>query len=144
MKWLIALLAGVAIIVFFAESTRTVPSVTFNNGQTIFVELAITPIDQQRGLSGHTPLGDQHGMLFVFTDKAVRQFWMKDMTFAIDIIWISDGQVVGIEKAAPPPSDPGAQLPMYFSPDGVDQVLEVSAGWSDRHAVHVGSRLTYK
>jgi uncharacterized membrane protein (UPF0127 family) len=129
------------------------------------VELATTVIQQAKGLSGRTGLGENDGMLFLFNRPAIQSFWMKDMNFPIDIIWIgstpsmdstgspqassgqaaltADGQtgkVLGFEQNAPTPK-PGAQLwqlPIYSSPDGVDTVLEVPAGTVAKNGITVG------
>ena len=70
-------------------------------GQVIKVELAITPEARARGLSGRQGLTQDEGMLFVFDTPGKYPFWMKDMNFAIDMIWISeDSKVVYIKKDA--------------------------------------------
>ena len=64
-------------------------------GNTIFsVEVASTTIEQARGLSGRAGLKNNEGMLFLFNSAGVQNFWMKDMNFPIDIIWIGGGKVL--------------------------------------------------
>src|SRR6185369_7191082 len=75
-------------------------------GRNIKVELATMRAEQEKGLSGRSSLAPDEGMLFVFSGGAPR-FWMKDMNFPIDMIWIGeDLRVVYIKKDARPESYP--------------------------------------
>src|SRR3989344_8905757 len=71
----------------------------------VFVEIMDTAAKRAKGLSGRSSLSENEGLLFVFEEKDIMPaFWMKDMSFAIDIMWINDGVVIGIsENALPEP-----------------------------------------
>ena len=101
----------------------------------ITVEIADTPELRNLGLSGRPSLSDGSGLLFVYDEPGPRAFWMKDMRFAIDIIWIGgDLTVTGVTRNALPSS-----YPETFSPGGdALHVLEVNAGFSDRHGIGAG------
>ena len=109
-------------------------------GQEIKVDLAITPAEQEQGLSGRSALAEDEGMLFVFNQPGKYLFWMKDMNFAIDMIWITeDMSVVYIKKNALPelyPETYGPDTPALY-------VLEVPAGFSDKHNLKVGDRVLF-
>ncbi len=107
-------------------------------GVTLKAEVADSPAAQVRGLSGHAPLADDEGMVFLFRHASSQRFWMKDMLFPIDIIWIRHGQVVDITANAPVPSGSG-QLPTYAPNGPVDTVLEVKAGFAAAHGVVPGT-----
>ena len=109
-------------------------------GKTVRVELADTPEKSRQGLSGHNPLGKGEGMLFIFTSPARYSFWMKDMRFPLDMIWIGeDWRIVDITKNALPESYPG-----HFQPLAPAQyVLEVSAGFSDANNIAIGDAVIY-
>lgn len=98
-------------------------------GQTLQVEVVNTPQSIEQGLSGRETL-ETDGMLFVFPQAAPRAFWMKDMRFAIDILWIRDGKIVGRAESASPPTlgTPLSELVRYVSPEPVDMVLETLPG----------------
>jgi uncharacterized protein len=106
------------------------------NGQ-VRAEIADSARERSRGLAGRASLADGQGMLFVFGDRAVREFWMKGMRFPIDILWIDHGRVTGVERDAPVPA-PATGLPRYRSAGPADRVLEVPAGWAARHGVGRG------
>ena len=68
--------------------------------KNILVEVVDTDNARKLGLSYRPSLENNRGMLFDFTNTTDKRpsFWMKDMRFSIDIIWINNGTVVGIEK----------------------------------------------
>jgi len=105
---------------------------------TISVEIADTPQTRAQGLSGRKALPENTGMLFMFPQVGLPTFWMKDMVFALDFIWINKGQIVQIHKNIPPPSDP-TDPPQVITPDYASLwVLEVPAGFIDNHNISVG------
>ena len=58
------------------------------------VEVADTQASRELGLSGREKMGDDEGILFVFDTPGRYGFWMKDMQFPLDIIWINQNGVV--------------------------------------------------
>jgi len=111
----------------------------------IMVEVADNNSKRERGLSGRESLGDNEGMLFLFSKEDTHQaFWMKDMLIPIDIIWINDGRIVQIDKNAMP--EPGVKdifLKLYVPSETVDQVLEVKSGFSDEHNLAIGDSVSW-
>ena len=106
-------------------------------GQIIKVDLASTPEAQMRGLSGRGELKENEGMLFIFDSPGRRPFWMKDMNFAIDIIWLAeDLKVVYIKKDALPELYPE----IYSAEENARYVLEVVAGFSEKNNLKEGDR----
>lgn len=106
--------------------------------------LAITPAEQARGLSGCPEIPPDSGMLFPYTPAQQASFWMKDMLIPIDIIWIHQGKVVGIEHAVPPPrpSTPDANLAIYTPREPVDNVLEIKSGGAKEYGIQEGSQVS--
>lgn len=108
-------------------------------GNPLEVEIADSDEERRKGLSKRDFLGEGFGMLFVFRENERPTFWMKDMSFAIDIIWIDDGKVVGIdENAQPEKGVPEDDLALYPAPQRVDHVLEVNAGYSRENSLNIG------
>ena len=113
---------------------------------SIKVDVADTDAERQKGLSGRASLDKDSGMLFVINNKATPTFWMKDMKFAIDIIWIlsssgdvKSGTIIQIDKNIEPPAfnTPDSKLKLYSPKSTVDYVLEVNSGYSDLHNIKV-------
>ncbi|MEJ2347940.1 MAG: DUF192 domain-containing protein [Patescibacteria group bacterium] len=107
----------------------------------IQVETARSDVERKKGLSKRESLGDKEGMLFIFPQKNIQPpFWMKDMKFAIDIIWIDDGKVVQIDENIPAPETgiPDEDLVFYTANQPVDYVLEVKAGFVEKNNIEKG------
>ena len=111
-----------------------------------WVDLALTPEERTRGLSGRPSLNIHAGMLFVYDDDDLRTFWMPDMHFPLDMVWIrSDCTVDGVSADVPnPPVDtPRDQLPRYPSSGPVRFILEINAGQAGVHGIVPGSRVQF-
>jgi hypothetical protein len=102
----------------------------------IDAEVADTPARQQRGLSGRPSLPAGQGMLFVYAEPQQRGFWMPDMHFDIDIVWIRAGRIVHVESDVP--HAVSGPLPVYRPSEPADLVLEVAAGTAQRLGWRVG------
>lgn len=107
-------------------------------GTRVELELAITQQEMALGLGKRDGLAWNHGMLFVYEDPGFYSFWMKDMRFSIDILWLRDGRIVEIYPRVPfYPGDPGPSLrPRSLA----DMVLEVPAGYSEAHGWKLGDK----
>lgn len=110
---------------------------------TVIAEIADTGPLRQRGLSYRDGLAPGTGMLFIDERPRFQTFWMKDMRFCLDIIWIEGGQIVGAAtEVCPHPDLPTSELPTYRSPIPVRYVLEVPAGWLAAHGYGEGTPVT--
>jgi uncharacterized membrane protein (UPF0127 family) len=80
------------------------------------------------------------GMLFVYDTEGRYAFWMKDMRYSIDIIWITASHTVaGLWEHATPESYPRA-----FAPKTQAQyVLELPADWAAAHEVKIGDTVGF-
>lgn len=107
-------------------------------GDSVVVDIADTEALRAKGLSGRKVFAPHTGMLFVFPKDGVYKFWMKDMKFSIDIIWLkSDGTIVGMAHSLPPESYPQA-----FAPSGLARyVIEVPAGYANERGIKVGDTI---
>ncbi|MFQ5848402.1 MAG: DUF192 domain-containing protein [Candidatus Methylomirabilales bacterium] len=100
----------------------------------VTVEVARTEAEKIRGLSGRERLQPDGGMLFVYEVPVRPLIWMRGMRFPLDILWIRDGRVVDLVQGAKPPI-PG-EAPQVFAPrEEVQYVLEVPAGFAERHGI---------
>ncbi|MBU4315169.1 DUF192 domain-containing protein [Patescibacteria group bacterium] len=112
------------------------------NDQVLDVYISKTEIDRMQGLSDISLEElDADGMLFLFDDSQDRVFWMKDMNFSLDIIWIDQGSVVKIEIDIQKFDQRGDITRMHSDPYAVDKVLELPAGGVDKYHIEVGQRV---
>ena len=120
----------------FGKSTKAVIK-----DQTFSLTVAATEKEKEVGLSGKKSLAKNAGMLFPYTTKTTPTFWMRNMEFPIDILFISDGKIVTLYKNVKPPiSEQNLQL--YSPSTPVDNVIEINAGLSDQYGFKEGDPVT--
>lgn len=143
-----ALLMALLLLIFAykTHSNRTAlkQEASIKVGQTeINIEIADTDSEKAKGLSGKPFLGENEGMLFIFPTKSQPSFWMKDMLIPLDMIWITDGKITYIHENVPTPmpEQTNANLPLYRPPEPINYVLEVNAGFAQKHGVKAGDSI---
>ena len=102
-------------------------------------EVVFTPEKLYLGLSRRPTLPEGRGLLFLMPGTEVQTFCMRDMRFPLDFLWLVAGRVAGITKNVSPQDQQAA----YCSPVPVKYVLEVPAGFCDRHGLKVGDPATW-
>ena len=111
-------------------------------GDTVYmVDLAVTPEERTQGLSGRPSMDTNRGMLFVYDADGPRTFWMPDMHFPLDMVWIrADCTVAGVTADVPNPSldTPREQLELYPSAGMARFILELNAGQAATHGIEAG------
>lgn len=119
------------------------PTVIFpDKNLSVKVELAANPYQWSTGLMFRDKLEENSGMMFVFPNETTRNFWMKNVSFALDIIFISkDLEVADIKENFEP--CPSFQLicPSYFSKKPATFVLEVNAGFVAKNGIRMGDKV---
>ena len=116
------------------------PVPTIRIGETTLrIEIVDTQELREKGLSERMSLEKNKGMLFVFEKPGTPGFWMKDMNFAIDIIWIDkDNKVVEITNSITPETFPE----VFYSKEPIQYVLEVNAGWAKENDVQLRDKVS--
>jgi len=133
----------IIIALFFLSGCQHLePSVVIINDNILNIEVAKTVIAKSKGLSGRENLCSGCGMLFEFSDYQTRNFWMKEMNFSLDIIWIKDDQVIGYDENVQPITN--GEITRVRSPEPVNYVLEVNAGWVANHQIRAGDTVVYQ
>lgn len=115
------------------------------NSLQITAEVAKTPQTRAKGLSQKESLPPNAGMLFVFEKTGEYGFWMKDVKFPLDLIWIDeDKQIADItNNALPEPEVPDQLLRIYKSAVPIRYVLEVFGGTARFHNLKVGDPVEF-
>ena len=147
MKQKIALVALIlmallfAYLRFFGNRPSDARATMRVGGVNVAIEIADTIGKQQQGLSGRERLPEDHGMYFPMGPPQTYTFWMKDMQFPLDIIWIRDGHIVDISENVPYPV--GDHPPAVVQPkEPATGVLEVNAGFTEKHAIKIGDSIS--
>lgn len=130
-------------VVFFLDSrvAGNGKRVLLAGGVQIEVEIADNPVEQTRGLSGRGELCRDCGMLFIFKNAGMRTFWMKDMKFPLDIIYIQDHKITEIYENIQAPTSRDPQPRQVSSQRPADMVLEVNAGFAKDNELKIGDSL---
>lgn len=132
------LISAFAAFFYFSYGQRNFsgsPSVTVNNHK-FSVEIADEPGERSRGLGERESICDDCGMLFLFDNPGQYAFWMKDMKFPLDFIWIAGNRVIGVDKNIPPDYS-GILKPEI----PVDKVLEINAGVREKRKIEIGDEI---
>lgn len=111
--------------------------------KVVQVEIMQTEAEREKGLSGRPSLCQNCGLLFLFDSPNYYPFWMKEMYFDIDMIWIANDKVVEItdNAKAPPPEEFESPRQTYTSQVPADKVLEVNAGWAKKNGIKIGDEV---
>lgn len=112
----------------------------FPSGSVVEAEIAFTPAERATGLMFRETLPMGEGMLFIFEEEDFHSFWMLNMKFSIDIIWLSsEKRIVHIEHNAPPcPAEP---CPSYQPMQKALYVIEVPAGFAKKEDLRMGMKI---
>jgi hypothetical protein len=118
----------------YPEGNQQLPSdhvLTLSSGKKISVRIADTPQRQEWGLSYFSHLAEDSGMIFLFSHLERQGFWMKDMNFPLDIVWMKRDihdpthyKVVSLDEQVSPESYPK----IFYPSEPIDTVLEIGAG----------------
>lgn len=109
------------------------------NEEKIELEVANTPEQQQLGLMFRKDLPANRGMLFPFNPPMFVNFWMKNVSIPLDMIFLKDGVVQNIAHNVPPCiKEP---CPLYNSKVEIDQVIELAGGRARELNIQRGDRI---
>ena len=127
------------VFVYFTFKSKTVVKKVVIGNITIEAEVADTAPKKIKGLMFRESLAEENGMLFLFDDDGYHAIWMMNMSFPIDIVWInSDYKIVDIVKDAQPCK---IFCPSYKPKEKARYVIEVNAGFTDKHSIKIGDKV---
>lgn len=105
----------------------------------VSVEIAQAEEDRMRGLMYRRSMPEDGGMWFVFEKDSVSKFWMKNTCIPLDMVFVgADGVIVGIEENVPTLNEN-----TYTAGCTGRYVLETNAGWTRKHGVKAGQKVTW-
>ncbi|HIK18375.1 MAG TPA: DUF192 domain-containing protein [Leptolyngbyaceae cyanobacterium M33_DOE_097] len=107
--------------------------------QVIELEVARTPAEQAMGLMYRESLPDNRGMLFIFNPPRPVGFWMKNVRFPLDMVFLRNQKIIQIASEVPPCE--AKPCPIYSPPGVVDQVIELRGGRAKELQLKQGDRV---
>ncbi len=120
-----------AILSFFDPDGRIVA--------TIDAEIAENNDERNRGLMYRERMEINQGMLFIFPYEVMQAFWMKNTILPLDMLFVnSKREIVTIHKNTTPYAETS-----YPSSAAAQFVVEVNAGFVDRHGIREGFRINW-
>ena len=116
------------------QSLATVPMKI--GDRTFDLEVAKTPEQHEIGLMKRDSMPENHGMIFVFEDEHMLEFWMKDTRIALDIIYVDgSGKIVSVAQMRPYDlSTVSSQVPAQYA-------IELNAGMIQKLGLRTGQVL---
>jgi len=130
-------------VLFLTGCSTSGNSLACFKDKCFYVEIAKNNKERLRGLMYRQTLPKNKGMLFIFEEEDFYPFWMKNVSFPLDIIWLNtDKEAVFISKNTPPCKKEPCQV---IEPgEKARYVLEINAGMSDKMGLSVGDKLSLK
>jgi len=130
MKLLDLLLENVSVP--FKESC--VLRITNSDGEEVLVNCEVPSTDEEKmtGLMYRDSLCDNCGMFYDYVDGG---FWMKNVNFPIEMIFINDNQIVDIKKA-----NAQDETIIYPSVESNGN-LEVNDGFCESNNISIGNKV---
>ena len=108
------------------------------NNHRLNVEIVSDNLTRAKGLSNRKSLDKNSGMLFMFPNADYHQFWMKDMLFPLDFIWIKDNIVVDVTENVAYPINHDENMSIITPKEPANTVLEVNAGKIKEWDIKIG------
>ncbi|MBT6067753.1 DUF192 domain-containing protein [bacterium] len=106
------------------------------NDSVLKIKVVTSKIDMLKGLSGKKDLPQDQGMLFIYDDYEILNFHMNNMNFPLDIIWLKDNEIVGIEHEVPLLIN--NEVTRVNSKSKINMVLEVNSKWAQNNDINIG------
>ncbi len=129
-----------ALLIHIALDSQTNTKITnvVIGGRKFSLEIANTPTKREKGLSDRNLIGSRQGMLFVFDKPSYQCFWMKNMRFNLDILWLDNANKLSYVQHNLSP----ASYPTNFCPGSPGlYVIEVNGGTTERLNLHIGDTI---
>lgn len=128
--------AGGAAVLPALEKIEPPDAVGFRGREgRVFVELAVTATQRERGMMHRRRLSPDDGMLFKYAGEAEHRYWMKDTHVSLDLAFLkADGTIRKIHRGL----KTDEEVIRYPSDGPVQYALETNAGWFAGHGIVEG------
>jgi uncharacterized membrane protein (UPF0127 family) len=149
LKWPVALILSFTFnLQVFALPPKMAPkfkkqSVEFvykNKRKEVVLDAAESELQHAYGLMNRTKMAADEGMIFIFPDENIREFWMKDTLIDLDIAYVSaKKKIIDIQNMKAVTSVLQTNLPTYPSGGPAKYAIEMNSGWFKKNGFPVGT-----
>lgn len=115
--------------------------VCFRNN-CVQVEVAQNNSQREIGLMFRPNLEANRGMLFIFDAPDRYGFWMKNVKFPLDIIWIAEDKTI-VDLKIDLPACPTEPCPTYVPAAPAKYAVEVNAGSVVKWGLRIGDKVNF-
>lgn len=131
-----------ALVLYFYQKYYWPKAEIVIGGQNLKVLVAKTPARLYEGCSNKDNLGRYDGMLFVFGEYSQHPMVMRNMRFALDMVWLDGTEIVDLAKnLQPEPGKNNLELTPYVGRTKNNVVLELPAGFLDKYEIKIGDKI---
>ena len=138
------LIAGIAYYQFSKNKGMQTTGTATIGEHKFAIEVVRDAKAQQIGLIKYNGIKDDQGMLFLFTQPGRYGFWMRNMKFPIDIIFINGEKVVSLVENVKPVNQNEPNPPIYSPSAPADKVLEINAGLVKKYSIKQGDTVKFE
>lgn len=145
--WLLIILIVISLAGCYFVLVKTKPVYHFDHelilpdGQRAQISILETVKQQYQGFSYQQQPSSDQGLLFIWPQPAKRAMVMRNMNFSLDFIWLNQKKIVQLDQKALPE---GAQPVNKYQADQVDAVIEMPAGFIERHNLVIGQSVDWR
>ena len=141
-KFFILIFIILILLTIFIYTQTNKNKICFNKN-CFKVEIVSNQEELSKGLMFRESLNKNSGMLFIFPEEDIHNFWMKNTLIPLDIIWINSAkEIVFIQKKAQPCLEEPCEI---FTPDKEAlYVLEINSGIAKEIGLEIWSKVNFK
>lgn len=110
-------------------------------GELFSVRIARSLGEKKKGLAGEDSLKRNEGMMFVFSFEWRHAFWMKNVGFPLDFIYLDKNMKI-VEMIENQPPCRSFFCPVIIPKAKAKYVIEVNAGTAERLKLWIGDAVT--
>jgi len=105
------------------------------NNVTIFAWIADDEEKRALGLMHIKKLEENEGIIFIFEDEGIHQFWMKNTYLPLDILFIDKNlKIIDIQSMEPCNMN---ECILYSPPRSIKYAIEVERGFCTRNGIKI-------
>ncbi len=131
------LLAIFFVFLLSAPASAEIPKIHLHiSGHTLAIEVAHTQVSRSQGLMFRQAMGENNGMLFVYTESARHSMWMANTDIPLSVAFLDEkGTILNITDMAP------NTRTAHSSAGAAKYAIEMNLGWFRTRQIEAGMQV---